>query len=141
MAEGHTDYSDIPLWKKLGIRQGSRVVLAGAPAGFDRLLTAQARLPSGVAFLARARKDVDVAVLFTTERRELERRFGALQRALDPAGRLWVAWPKRAAKIATDLSFDIVQRHGLDAGLVDNKSASITDAFQGCQFVVRVRDR
>jgi hypothetical protein len=141
MAEGHTDYSHIPLWKKLGIRQGSRVVLAGAPAGFDRLLTAQARLPSGVAFLARARKDVDVAVLFTTERRELERRFGALQRALDPAGRLWVAWPKRAAKIATDLSFDIVQRHGLDAGLVDNKSASITDAFQGCQFVVRVRDR
>jgi hypothetical protein len=141
MAEGHTDYSDIPLWKKLGIRQGSRVVLAGAPAGFDRLLTAQAPLPSGVAFLARARKDVDVAVLFTTERRELERRFGALQRALDPAGRLWVAWPKRAAKIATDLSFDIVQRHGLDAGLVDNKSASITDAFQGCQFVVRVRDR
>ena len=141
MAEGHKDYSGTPLWRKLGIRQGSRVLLVGAPAGFDTLLEAQAPLPLEVDFLARATKGIDVAVLFTTERRVLERRFGAMQPALEPNGRLWVAWPKQASRVKTDLSFIIVQRHGLDAGLVDNKTASITDVFQGCQFVVRLKDR
>lgn len=141
MAEGHKDYSGTPLWKKLGIRQGSRVLLTGAPAGFEALLEAQAPLPPEVDFLIRPTKGIDVAVLFTTERRVLERRFGAMQRALEPNGRLWVAWPKQASRVQTDLSFTIVQCHGLDAGLVDNKTASITDVFQGCQFVVRLKDR
>jgi hypothetical protein len=56
-------------------------------------------------------------------------------------GRLWTCWPKNASSVATDLTFGIVQRTGLDAGLVDNKSASITDDFQGVQFVYRVKDR
>ena len=80
-------------------------------------------------------------MLFTTRRRELERRFRALAAALDPAGRLWVAWPKKASSVETDLTFEIVQSVGLDAGLVDNKSASIDDVFQGLQFVIRVEDR
>ena len=141
MAEGHKDYSGTPLWKKLGIRQGSRVVLVGAPGGFEGLLEEQAPLPPEVDFLARATKGIDVVVLFTTERRMLERRFAALASSLVPNGRLWVAWPKQASKVETDLSFNVVQRHGLDAGLVDNKTASITDVFQGCQFVVRLKDR
>lgn len=53
----------------------------------------------------------------------------------------WVAWPKRAAKVESDLTFEVVQEIGLDAGLVDNKSASIDDVFQGLQFVYRLRDR
>ena len=113
MAEGHKDYSGTPLWKKLGIRPGSRVVLVDAPEGFPDLLTAQAPLPGDVRFIARATKDVDVAVLFVTERRSMERRFGGLQRTLDPAGRLWVCWPKKASKVATDLTFGAVQQHGL----------------------------
>ena len=141
MAEGHKDYSGTPLWKKLGIRQGSRVVLISAPEGFERLLATQAPLPLGVDFMSRATRHIDVAVLFTTRRRTLERRFGTLQRGLEPSGRLWVAWPTRASKVETDLTFAIVQRHGLDAGLVDNKSASITDVYQGCQFVMRLKER
>jgi len=141
VAEGHKDYSDTPLWKKLGIRQGSRVVLVAAPQGFDDLLHRQAPLPPEVDFLTRATRGIDVAVLFTTDRRVLVRRFGPLQRALDPTGRLWVAWPKKASGVETDLTFTIVQEHGLAAGLVDNKTASITDVFQGCQFVMRLRDR
>jgi hypothetical protein len=82
-----------------------------------------------------------VIVLFTTRRGELLRRFATLARALDPAGRLWVAWPKKASGVATDLTFEDVQRIGLDAGLVDNKSASIDEVYQGVQFVVRVADR
>ncbi|MFB3739327.1 MAG: DUF3052 domain-containing protein [Candidatus Velamenicoccus archaeovorus] len=130
------DPSGTPLPAKLGIRQGSRVVLAGAPEGFEL-----GPLPGGVRIGSRATPPVDVALLFVTRRAQLDRRFGPLRRALDPAGRLWVAWPKRAAKVDTDLTFEVVQRHGLDAGMVDNKSASIDGTFQGLQFVVRLADR
>ncbi len=147
--EGHKDYSGTPLWRKLGIREGSRVALIGAPDGFDATLQASAPLPPAVDVLGpsaprtapRTGKALDVVVLFTTERRVLERRFAGLASRLDPAGRLWIAWPKKASRVATDLTFEVVQGHGLAAGLVDNKTASITDVYQGCQFVFRVRDR
>ena len=82
-----------------------------------------------------------VAITFVTRRSDLSERFPALARSLTPAGRLWIAWPKKAAGVRTDLDFDAVQRVGLDAGLVDNKSAAITETYQGLQFVVRTRDR
>jgi hypothetical protein len=132
----HRDYSETPLWSKLGIREGSRVLIIGAPQGFSlEPLPARARL------LHRARAPLDVAVLFVTRRAELHRRFGPLAEALDPAGGLWVAWPKRASAVPTDLDFDAVQGIGLAAGLVDNKSASIDEVHQGLRFVVRLADR
>ncbi|HSL10457.1 MAG TPA: DUF3052 domain-containing protein [Actinomycetota bacterium] len=141
MADGHRDYSGTPLWRKLGIREGARVLPVREPASFRRSLEALSPLPAGVRFLSRATKDVDVAVLFATRRHELEERFGILAAAMRPDGRLWVAWPKKAANVPTDLTFGVVQRHGLDAGLVDNKTASIDEVFQACQFVARVKDR
>ena len=60
---------------------------------------------------------------------------------MEADGRLWVAWPKKASKVATDLTFEIVQCHGLAGGMVDNKSAAIDEVFQGVQFVYRVQDR
>jgi hypothetical protein len=138
MPEPHKDYSGTPLPKKLGVREGAKVYVAAAPGGFD---TALGTLPTGVQRLRRPGSRMDVALLFVTEERELRSRFAALAAGLDPAGRLWVAWPKKAAKLATDLDFDTVQRIGLDAGLVDNKSASITETFQGLQFVFRLKDR
>ena len=77
-------------------------------------------------------------VFFTTSRAELERRFSKLRRTMGPADGLWVAWPKKAAKIETDLDFETVQKIGLDAGLVDNKSAAIDDRWQALRFVIRV---
>ena len=135
-SDGHKDYSGTPLPKKLGVREGSRVVVVGAPAGF-----ALDPLPPDVELVPRARSHVDVAVLFVTRRAELDRRFGTLANALEPDGRLWVAWPKKASKMETDLTFETVQRTGLRAGLVDNKSASIDAVYQGVQFVVRSKDR
>ena len=132
----HKDYSGTPLPRKLGIREGSRVLLASPPPGFTL-----GPLPPGAEVLRRAGGTLDVVVLFATRRSELERRFAALAGALDPAGRLWVAWPKRAAKVETDLTFDVVQEAGLSAGLVDNKSASLDHVFQGLQFVHRLKDR
>jgi len=80
-------------------------------------------------------------VLFATERAELLRWFDRMAAALATAGRLWVAWPKKASKVVTDIDFGFAQGIGLDAGLVDNKSASITDVFQGLQFARRLKDR
>jgi hypothetical protein len=132
----HKDYSGTPLPKKLGIREGSEVLLVSAPKGFTL-----GPLPPGTVVHRQARGPLDVIVAFATRRAELDRRFGALAASLEPAGRLWVAWPKKASAVRTDLTFEIVQRIGLDAGLVDNKSASIDEVFQGLQFVIRVKDR
>ena len=133
---GHKDYSATPLASKLGVRKGSRVRLVGAPPGFTL-----GALPTGVELLSTAQPPLDVAILFVTRLTELRRRFAPLAAKLGPAGRLWVAWPKKASKVGTDLTFDAVQGLGLDAGLVDNKSASVTEVYQGLQFVYRLRDR
>jgi hypothetical protein len=132
------DYSATPLTKKLGIREGSRVLLVSEPRDFRRTL---GPLPAEAEIRRRAQAPLDVIVVFATELRDLRRRFGPLARALDPAGRLWVGWPKKAARVETDLTFEIVQRVGLDTGLVDNKSASVDGVFQGLQFVYRLKDR
>ncbi len=133
---GHSDYSSTPLARKLGIREGSRVLVVGHPDGFSL-----GRLPTGTEIARSARGRLDVAVLFVRTLADLRRRFPGLVRALDPAGRLWVAWPKKTSGLETDLSFGAVQGLGLDAGLVDNKSASIDEAYQGLQFVYRLSDR
>jgi hypothetical protein len=88
-----------------------------------------------------AKPGTEVVVLFTTSRAELERRFAALKKTLAPADGLWIAWPKKASKIESDLDFDAVQQIGLAAGLVDNKSAAIDDAWQAVRFVYRRVDR
>ncbi len=88
-----------------------------------------------------AKPGTGVVVFFTTTREELGRRLPALVALLDPAEGLWIAWPKQAAKLAGDLSFDEVQRAGLEAGLVDNKSCSIDERWQALRFVYRLSDR
>jgi hypothetical protein len=88
-----------------------------------------------------AKPGAEVLVLFTTSRTELQLRFAALKATLASHDGLWIAWPKKASKIETDLDFDTVQRTGLDAGLVDNKSAAIDDDWQAIRFVYRLADR
>ena len=88
-----------------------------------------------------AKPGVEVLVLFTTSRAELERRFAALKKTLAPADGLWIAWPKKAAKIETDLDFPTVQEIGVAAGLVDNKSAAVDGDWQAVRFVYRKEDR
>jgi hypothetical protein len=88
-----------------------------------------------------AKPGADVVVYLTTSRAELERRFEALKATLAPADGLWIAWPKKAAKLDTDLDFDTVQQTGLAHGLVDNKSCSIDERWQALRFVYRLADR
>ena len=93
---GHRDYSATPLARKLGIREGSRVLVVGAPSGFSL-----GPVPTRASFARSARGPLDVVLLFTTTLADLRRRFPTAVRALDPAGRLWVAWPKKAAQVGT----------------------------------------
>ena len=88
-----------------------------------------------------ARPGAAVTVFFTTSSASLEARFGALKETLAPTDGLWIAWPKKASKIETDLDFAAVQQIGLDAGLVDNKSCAIDDDWQAVRFVIRLADR
>ncbi len=88
-----------------------------------------------------AKPGAGVVVFFTTSREDLERRFQSLKATLDAADGLWIAWPKRSAKIETDLTFEAVQEIGLAHGLVDNKSCAIDNRWQALRFVYRLQDR
>jgi hypothetical protein len=132
-------YSGTPLVKKLGIKSGHRVALLGAPHGFDAALDG---LPIDVALQADLRGEpLDVIVLFAPDRANLERAFARAARRLTPAGGLWVAWPKKASGVATDLTETVVRSVGLDTGLVDNKVCAIDEVWAGLRFVIRVHDR
>ena len=135
---GMVGYSGTPLARKLGIKAGSRVALLGAPEGFDDEL---APLPDAVTILRRLGPELDVAVLFVIERRELERRFPEVARSITPAGGFWVAWPKRASQVATDLTEDVLRDVGLPQGLVDNKVCAINAVWSGLRFVWRKENR
>jgi hypothetical protein len=129
-------YSGTPLPQKLGIKAGHRVLLAGAPTGFDL-----GPLP-GVDLHRRAgRMPYDVVLLFCTDLRRLEREFVPLTARLVTNGGLWVAWPKRSSGVASDLDENTIRGVGLAAGLVDNKVCAIDTTWSGLRFVVRLRDR
>ena len=134
-----TGYSGTPLPRKLGIKPGHRVLLAGAPDGF-REATLGA-LPDGVSVRTRASGQADVIVAFHTRRAELVRRMPALRERMDPAAGLWIAWPKRAAKVETDLTEDVVRELALANALVDNKVCAIDETWSGLRLVIRLRDR
>jgi len=131
-------YSGTPLARKLGIKPGARLGLIAAPDGFDDVLGA---LPPGVVVRRRLQGTFDVLVAFATRRAEVERRLPSWRAALDQAGGLWVAWPKRASGVPTDLGDGVVRELGLAAGLVDNKVCAIDATWSGLRFVYRLTDR
>ena len=129
-------YSGIPLPRKLGIREGDVVALLDAPEGIEALL---APLPDGVD-LHRVDEvpDADVILYFTAERADLATLVDDLARAIHPDGSLWVAWPKRASKVPTDMTEDVVREICLPLGLVDNKVCAIDATWSGLRLVWRV---
>jgi hypothetical protein len=127
-------YSGTALPRKLGFKPGMRVAFVGAPDDFAALL---GDLPDGVRVLARPAPQLDLAVLFARERRELERRLPGLHAKLATAGMIWVAWPKRASKVTTDMTEDVVRDVALPRGLVDVKVCAIDDTWSGLKLVIR----
>jgi hypothetical protein len=131
-------YSGTQLPKKLGIKPESRLALVGSPEGFDETL---GELPDGVDVRARARGPLDVIVFFTTSAADLRRRFDRLAAALDPAGALWVAWPKKSSSVETDVTENTVRDVALPKGLVDNKVCAIDGTWSGLRLVIRKENR
>jgi hypothetical protein len=127
-------YSGTPLAKKLGIADGSRVTTIDAPTDFRELL---APIPDGVEFRTTLRGRADMIVFFTRSRAKLERRVEIAGRAIFPNGGLWIAWPKRASKIDTDMTEDVVRDMALPLRLVDNKVCAIDDTWSGLRIVWR----
>ena len=127
-------YSGTPLAKKLGLNEGSRYATVAAPPGFAALV---APLPAGARLTELSEGRLDVIVLFLTERSVLESEFLAVARALQPAGGLWVAWPKRASKVPTDITEDVIREVCLPSGLVDNKVCAIDETWSGLRLVWR----
>jgi len=140
-------YSGTPLPRKLGIRPGARVGLAGAPDHFGALLEPLpdgARVEAGAAPAASAAGAVlpgtgpfDVIVFFTVEQAELAGRLGELRARMAPAAGLWIAWPKRASRVPTDMTEDVIREIALPTGLVDNKVCAIDPVWSGLRLVIR----
>ena len=125
-------YSGTPLPKKLGIKPASRGLRLNAPEGFAL---------DGVDVVRRAQGLADVILSFHTERAELARRMPVLRERMRQDARLWIAWPKRASKLPTDLAENVVRDLALENRLVDNKVAAIDEIWSGLQLVIRVKDR
>jgi hypothetical protein len=131
-------YSGTPLAKKLGLKEGHTVLLLGAPKGFDEILDA----PDEVDVHQRAEGGpFDVILWFTKKRAELESKLESVAGGLDADGGLWVAWPKKASGVKTDVTEDVIRSHALALGLVDNKVCAVDDVWSGLRLVVRVADR
>ena len=124
-------YSGTPLERKLGVKPDHVVLLDGAPDGFDLEADTTRRLP----------RRLDISLTFHTSAAGLTRRLPQLIERTEQAGMVWVCWPKKSAKVPTDLDENIVRDIGLAAGVVDVKVCAIDDTWSGLKFVRRLADR
>ena len=133
-----TGYSGTPLPAKLGIKPGARVALVNPPPGSRDVL---GELPDGVALVPARDGALDVVVCFVAGEEGLADRFLELKRQLQPAGGLWIAWPKRRKGMPVGIGENAIREEGLAAGLVDNKVCAIDEHWSGLRFVFRREDR
>jgi hypothetical protein len=125
-------YSGTPLAEKLGIKEGARLAILGAPDGFTI-----DSLPPAVDVRTSARGVHDVILSFHTARAELAKRLPSLMRALDVDGGLWISWPKKASGVSTDVTEDVVREIALPTGLVDVKVCAVDDTWSALRLCLR----
>ena len=131
-------YSQRSLAQKLGIKAGWTIVVLNAPENYLELL---AGLPDGVTICSELGSDLPLIHFFCTKQKELEASFPAMRAALLQNGMVWISWPKKSAKVPTDLDENIIRNLGLASGLVDVKVAAVDAVWSGLKFVIRVKDR
>lgn len=127
-------YSGTPLSRKLGITPGSCVLAIGSPSAYQAIVS---DFPADVSLVSRVSSAVDLAHLFATRRAELQKQLGQLRVALRTDATIWVSWPKKTAKVATDITEDVIREVALPLGLVDVKVCAVTDIWSGLKLVVR----
>ena len=131
-------YSGTPLAKKLGIKTGHTVAVINEPEDFRPLLEP---LPDDVAFRDSLRGNANLVIAFFTERSKLQARLPALAKAIYPDAGLWLAWPKKASGVATDITGNDIRALGLAAGVVDIKVCAIDETWSGHRFAHRIGNR
>ena len=131
-------YSGTPLARKLNLKDGMRVWWSGMPDNASEEIAAE-----GLQFelLDAPEASIDAAHIFVTERADLEAKLRQLLPLLDPAGMIWVSWPKKASKVATDITEDVIRDVCLPMGLVDVKVCALDDVWSGLKLVVRRQNR
>jgi hypothetical protein len=127
-------YSGTALVTKLGIKPGSKVLLIGAPDAYVKSLEP---LPESVHFVAHLERSADVVQVFTTKKAELESALAAFRDTLKPTAVVWVSWPKKSAKVPSEISEDTVREIALPLGFVDVKVCAVDDVWSGLKLVVR----
>lgn len=127
-------YSPTPLARKLGIKAGAEIHVAGGPEDYLELV---APLPEGVTFVARASGTTDLVHVFVSSKVELARALRSYRARANPAAMIWVSWPKKSAKVPTDITEDTVREVALPLGYVDIKVCAVTDVWSGLKLVVR----
>ena len=127
-------YSGTPLARKLGIVAGSRVLALHAPEGYADWL---APLPEGVRFDATVSCAVDVVHVFVDRRAALQEQLEGLRGRIAPAAAVWVSWPKKAAKVPTDITEDTIRELAIPLGFVDVKVCAVSDVWSGLKLVIR----
>jgi hypothetical protein len=131
-------YSGTPLAKKLGIESPMTLVAISAPAEYRAWL---GKLPNGVSIVSRPSRAPRAVHVFATERAVLEKRLRALRKHLEPAGFVWVSWPKKASKVETDVTEDTVREIALPLGFVDIKVCAVSEVWSGLKLVIRKSER
>jgi hypothetical protein len=127
-------YSGTPLAKKLGLKPGNLVSVLNAPAGFRKLLDP---VPDGVRFVAKFDHGAQIVHTFATMKSELAKILAACRNSLAPDATIWVSWPKKTAKVATDITEDVVRSVALPLGLVDIKVCAVDETWSGLKLVLR----
>ena len=127
-------YSGTPLATKLGIKEGHKVHVVGAPGNYRALLEP---LPPSVRFVSNIDSSTDVVHVFATARTSLARALASVRKTLDPHATLWISWPKKAAKLPTDVTEDTVRELALPLGFVDVKVCAVDAIWSGLKLVVR----
>lgn len=127
-------YSGTPLFRKLGIKPGTRLCPIGAPDDYFALV---APLPEGVVVERRPAASTDVVHLFVTAREPLAERLRTLRTGLKPDAAVWVSWPKKSSKVPTTVTEDVIREVALPLGFVDVKVCAVTDVWSGLKLVVR----
>jgi hypothetical protein len=131
-------YSKRSLPEKLGIKSGSRIAILHPPANYSKSL---GKLPENVEIKNQLNGSFQLIHFFSKKVKDLENRFAALKKSLDPNGALWVSWPKGASKLETDLNENIVRDIALRNGLVDVKVCAVDEDWSGLKLVYRLKDR
>jgi hypothetical protein len=131
-------YSGTPLAKKLGIREGMRLLVENAPRDYRRLV---APLPDDVAIVTRADRETDLVHFFTKERKQLEAALRGWRGKLRDDAVIWLSWPKKSAGVATDVTEDAIREVALPLGLVDVKVCAVDEVWSGLKLVLRREHR